>query len=359
MTLRAKARLRTLAADAALVLLLVVVGLTGSVTAYRSLALRAADQQRELLNAMGQSVIGAFDQQVVRAVEALQVSAMLLSAQGAPTRDQFRRYGAGLLDESTTLSLLEWQPVLPGDALAAFERRAAQEQPGYRVVEPAAGAAGFVPAQRRELHVPVQYFWPETAAALGVDMPFDPRRMRSKWLARDAGSPVASETFELIRRGDAGPAVTGFAVSAPVYRRVRPPGVQARRDELVGFVAGVIQVPELMREAALRADANDLDLLVFDQDAQHRLIHASAGSDAARTDARGTAFSVDVGGRIWQIVLRPRPGFAGGDGDALPLATLAAGVAATLLVALAVARSLVIRRGWSARRPCSPRTASA
>ena len=339
-------RLLPLLLDAALVAVVVIAGLSGSLSAYRSLTQKAASQQRELLNAMGQSVVGAFDLQLVRAVEALQVSGQMLSAQGQPTHEQFARYGAGLLDESSALTLLEWQPVVAGAQLAEFERRAALEQPGYRVIEPAAEfeGDGFVAAKPREQHVPVLYSWPEAGAALGVDMAFDPRRMRSKLLARDAGSPVASETFGLIRRGQAGPAIIGFAVSAPVYRTARPVGVDARRRELLGFVAGVIELPGLMREAALRADANELDLFVFDQDEQHRLIYSSAGSEPFRSDDGDTALSVDVGGRPWQLVLRPRPGFIGAGHDEVPLLALAAGGIATLLVGMAVARSLVIRR---------------
>jgi diguanylate cyclase (GGDEF)-like protein/PAS domain S-box-containing protein len=345
---RAQGRLWPLLMDAALVLLLVTVGLAGSLAAYRSLALHAASQHRELLMAMSQSVVGAFDLQLVRAVEALQATAQMFSVQGPPTREQFLRYGASLVGESSTMTLLEWQPVVPGGQLAQFERRAAREQPAFRVVEPAAEheSDGFIAARPREFHVPVLYSWPESRAALGVDMAFDPRRMRSKLLARDVGSPVASETFGLIRRGQTGAAVSGFAVSAPVYRSgsARPAGVEARRAELVGFVAGVIEVPELMREAAQRANANELDLFVFDLDEQRRLIYSSAGSEPFLANERDATLSVDVGGRHWQLVLRPRPHFVGAEADGSPLLALAAGGLATLLVALAVARSLVIRR---------------
>lgn len=333
--------------DALLVALLLAVGLAGSVTAYRALSMKAAAQQRELLNAMGQSVVSAFDLELVRAIEALQVSGQMMTAQGLLTREQFARYGASLLGESSALTLLEWQPVVPHAQLAAFERQAALEQPGYRVVEPATAydSDGFVTVRSRELHVPVLYSWPESGAAVGVDMAFDPRRMRSKLLARDAGSPVASETFGLIRRGQAGPAVTGFAVSAPVYRNAAQlTGVEARRSELLGFLAGVVDVPGLMREAALRADANALDLFVFDQDERHRLIYTSTGSEPFHANEGDTALSVDVGGRPWQLVLHPRTGFVGAGRDEMPLLALGAGALATLLVGLAVARSLVIRR---------------
>ncbi|MDR7332007.1 diguanylate cyclase domain-containing protein [Roseateles asaccharophilus] len=341
---RARERIWQLVADASLVVLLLVVGLAGSVTAYRALALRAADQQRELLSAMGQSIVGAFDLQQVRAIEALQVTAQMLSTQPNLTRDQFRRYGASLLGESSTMTLLEWQPVVPRAQLAAFEQRAAQEQPGYRVVEPAGEDGGFTAPQPRDVYVPVLYSWPESGAALGVDMAFDPRRMRSKLLARDAGAPLASETFALIRRGQIGAQTQGFAVSAPVYRGSRPLGVEARRAALVGYIAGIIEVPELMREASLRANANELDLFVYDRDGMQRLIYSSTGAAATGSDERDTVHSVDVGGRPWHLVLRPRPGFVGAGVDELPLAALGAGVLATLLVGLAVARSLVIRR---------------
>jgi len=342
----ARRRLWPLFVDLGLVVLILLVGVAGSVAAYRSLAQKAGGQQRELLNAMGQSVVGAFDLQLLRAVETLQASSQMLSAQPGLTREQFARYGAGLLSESSALTLLEWQPAVPGAELTGFERQAAREQPGYRVVEPAPDyqGDGFVAAQPRELHVPVLYSWPESGAAVGIDMAFDPRRIRSKLLARDAGVPVASETFSLIRRGQPGPAIVGFAVSAPVYGVSRPAGVEARRRELRGFLAGVIELPRLMREAELRADANGLDLFVFDQDEKHRLIYSSAGSQPFQSDERDTALSVDVGGRAWQLVLRPRSGFLAGADDRSPLLALAGGGLATVLVALAVARSLVVRR---------------
>lgn len=344
MTPRPRPAIWPLLADAALVAVLLALGLFASVTAYRSLALRAATQERELLNAMGQSIVGAFEQQQARALEALQVTALMLSSQGGPTRAQFLAYGESLLGESSTLTLLEWQPAVLREQLAEFQGRAASQQPGYRVVEPGAAPDEFVPARPRELHVPVLYSWPEAGAALGVDMAFDPRRMRSKLLARDAGAPFASETFGLIRRGQAGPQPMGFAVSAPVYRGARPAGVAARRAALIGFVAGVIEVPELMREAALRAQANELDLFVFDRDGGQPLIYSSTGAEPVGSDERETVYSVDVGGRPWQVVLRPRAAFAGAGRDGLPLAVLAAGALATLLVGAAVARSLVIRR---------------
>ncbi|MDR7268057.1 diguanylate cyclase (GGDEF)-like protein/PAS domain S-box-containing protein [Pelomonas saccharophila] len=332
--------------DVALVILILAVGLVGSVAAYRSLALKAAGQQRELLNAMGQSVVGAFDLQLVRVVETLQAASQMMSAQPQLTHAQFARYGTGLVGDLSPLSLLEWQPVVPHAQLGEFERLANLEQPGYRVVEPAPDhqGEGFVPARERELHVPVRYSWPESGAAVGVDMAFDPRRMRSKQIARDAGVPIASETFPLIRRGQQTAAINGFAVSAPVYRSTRPAGVEARRHELVGYLAGVIELPALMSEAALRADANGLDVFVFDQEEKHRLIYSSAGSEPFQTDERDTALSVDVGGRPWQLVLRPRPGAFASEGDRTPLLALATGGLASLLVALAVARSLVVRR---------------
>jgi len=339
-------RLWPLLVDVALVLLVLVVGLVGSAAAYRSSQLKAAAQQHDQATAMGQSVVNAFDLQLLRVVEAMQTSSQMLSAQPRITRAQFARYGAGLLGETSAMTLLEWQPVVLDRGLAEFEKQAALEQPGYRVVEPAPGGQGdgFVSAQRRELHMPVLYSWPESDAAVGVDMAFDARRMHSKLLARDTGAPVASETFPLIRRGRPGPPAIGFAVSAPVYTSVRPVGLDARRRELTGILAGVIELPSLMHEAALRAEANGLDLFVFDQDEQHRLIYSSAGTESFRADKRDMALSVDVGGRPWQLVLRPRPDFVGAETDAVPRLTLGAAVAATLLAAFAVGRSLAVRR---------------
>lgn len=332
--------------DAALVALVLLVGLAGSLGAYRFLSMQAVAQEREQLNAMGQSVIGAFDRELMRIVEALHAAGQMLSAQPELTREQFRRYGAGLVGDASAITLLEWQPFVPHERLAEFERQAAREQPGYRVLEPAPSRQGdgLMAVRAREFHVPVHYSWPEDGSALGVDMAFDPRRMHSKLLARDTGMPIASEVFSLIRRGQPGDARIGFAVSAPVYRVPRPVGAEARRRELRGFLAGVVELPSLMAEAALQADANGLDVFIFDQQEAHRLIYASAADEPSRADERNLTLSVDAGGRSWQLVLRPRPGALAGAGDRTALVVLCAGSLATLLVALAVARSAVVRR---------------
>lgn len=346
MNAKPRRRLWPLFVDVALVLLVLVIGLAGSAAAYRSLQLKAAARQRDEMTAMGQSVVNAFDLQLLRVVEAMQTASQMLSAQPRLTRAQFARYGAGLLGETSAMTLLEWQPVVPDQGVAEFEKQAALEQPGYRVVEPAPPGQGdgFIGAKPREQHVPVLYSWPESGSAVGVDMAFDARRMRSKLLARDTGAPVASETFPLIRRGQSGPPIVGFAVSAPVYHTVRPFGLDARRRELAGFLAGVLELPGLMHEAELRADANGLDLFVFDQDEQHRLIYSSAGAEPFHADKRDMVLSIDVGGRPWQLILRPRPDFVAAEADAVPRLALIAAVAATLLAAFAVARSLAVRR---------------
>lgn len=332
--------------DAALVGLVLLVGLAGSLGAYRFLALQAAAQEREQLNAMGQAVVGAFDRELMRIVEALHAAGQMLSAQPELTREQFRRYGAALVGDGSALTLLEWQPFVPQERLAEFERQAAREQPGYRVLEPVPSRQGdgLMAVRAREFHVPVHYSWPEDGSALGVDMAFDPRRMHSKLLARDTGVPIASEVFTLIRRGVPGDARVGFAVSAPVYGVPRPVGAEARRRELRGFLAGVVEMPSLMAEAALQADANGLDVFIFDQQEAHRLIYASGADAPSSAGGRNLTLSVDAGGRSWQLVLRPRPGALAGAGDRTAWVVLCAGGLATLLVALAVARSTVVRR---------------
>ncbi|NCT82329.1 MAG: GGDEF domain-containing protein [Comamonadaceae bacterium] len=330
--------------DAALVALVLMVGLAGSLGAYRLLSLKALAQEREQLNAMGQRVAGTFEHRLMRIVEALQAAGRMLSAQPELTHEQFMRYGSGLVADASLLALLEWQPIVPHEQLAEFERRAAREQPGYRVLEPGRPGGDLVAAQAREFHLPVHYSWPEDDAAIGVDMAFDPRRMRSKLLARDAGFPMASEVFPVIRRGPPADIRSGIAVSAPVYRTPRPPSPEARRRELRGFLAGVVELPTLMAEVVRLADASGLDVFVFDQQEANKLIYASRTGEPSGSNERDLTLSVDAGGRPWQLLLRPRPGALGAEADRTPLAVLVAGSLATLLVALAVARSVIVRR---------------
>ncbi|MDB5887659.1 MAG: signal transduction histidine kinase, partial [Rhodocyclales bacterium] len=214
----------------------------------------------------------------------------------------------------------------------------------FRLTEPEHGL--FVPVRPRAEYVPVLFTWPEETGAIGVDMGFDPARMHSKWKSRDVGQPIASETFKIISSGKEAAEAQGFAISAPVYSSGATTTVAERRRHLMGYVAGVIQVPAILHEAAFRADAAQLDLLVFDRESEPRkLIYTARGENsdlprALRDDYRindeDIVLTIEVGSRPWEIVLHPRAEFfRSGPRNGARIA-LIAGITATLLLTLSL-----------------------
>ncbi|MEC5385070.1 CHASE domain-containing protein [Uliginosibacterium sp. H3] len=337
--------------DALSVVLTLAVGLTGSWLLYRAIDSNAHLQERERLGAAGQAVIGSFDLELMRTVENVRGLGLMIAASQKLERKNFLEYSQRLTSDTRSLTFIEWQPMVPAGRLPQFEAMArAQGFGNFRVTEPRDGR--LVPVQPRAEYVPILFAWPENTGAIGVDMGFDPARMRSKLKARDTGRPIASETFKIISSGTEATEASAFAISAPVYFPGPTSSVAERRQRLMGYVAGVIQVPAILHDAAFRADAAQLDLLVFDRAAEPRqLIFAARGDGAAttndaayQTSDQDLVMTVEVGARPWEIILHPRSEFlrSGARNDAL--ATFIAGLTLTFLLVFSLYRQQRSRR---------------
>lgn len=340
--------------DGSLIVFIVLIGLSGTWLTYRAIETNNTLQRQERLNAVSQSVFEAFDLETTRAVEAVRSAALMVASQQTLTRREFESYGAGVLAHSPKLSSLQWQPLITAAELARFEATAqADGLAGYRVFETVGGK--LVPASARALHVPILFSAPEKSSALGFDLASEPDRMTSRLRARDTGQPIASETYKWTGRGDEGGRALAFSVSAPVFDPDRPPSNLAeRRERLKGYVSGEINVTVLLEEAAFRAAATKLDVVVFDLGAEPRkIIYALREEDGKRPaksqvffepNERDTSLTVSIATRPWQIVLRPQAAFHDGDARKTGMAVLAGGTAATLLLAFAV--YMTQRRQW-------------
>lgn len=340
--------------DGSLIVFIVLIGLSGTWLTYRAIEANNTLQRQERLNAVSQSVFQAFDLETTRAVEAVRSAALMVASQQTLTRREFESYGAGVLAHSPKLNSLQWQPLITAAGLTRFEATAqADGLAGYRVFETVGGK--LVPASARAQHVPILFSAPEKSSALGFDLASEPDRMTSRLRARDTGQPIASETYKWTGRGDEGGRALAFSVSAPVFDADRPPSNLAeRRERLKGYVSGEINVTVLLEEAAFRAAATKLDVMVFDLGAEPRkIIYAWREEDGMRPangrvsfepNERDTSLTVSIATRPWQIVLRPQAAFHDGDARKTSMAVLAGGTAATLLLAFAV--YMTQRRQW-------------
>lgn len=345
-TLARSARWRKALLDGGLIAFIVLAGTVGTSVTYHAIETNEAHQLQDRLNAMGQSVLEAFDLETIRTVEAVRSAALMVGSQQTLTRREFTTYGESVLAHSRKLSTLQWQPLLTSAQLAEFEAAAQREGlAGYRVFEPDGDRS--VPARNRAVHLPILFSVPEKSTAFGFDIASDPARMVSRNRARDTGQPIASETFKTAGQGDGGDRALAFSISSPVFEYDRPPSILAeRRERIKGYVSGEVKVSALLEEAASRAAAANLDLVVQDLGSEpHHIIYASQPQDGKRwatgdvnfqTNERDLVLTVTIATRPWEIVLRPQPAFYARETRNTAFPVLLGGITTTLLLAFAV-----------------------
>lgn len=299
-------------------------------------------QRQEQFNAVGQSVVDSFYLDLVRSVEAVRATGFMVANQQGLSRNAFARFALGITANAPTLRSLQWQPIVRGADLPSFEARArAEGLVGYRVVQLQAGKE--VAALPAALHVPILYAFPDDSARLGLDLNQVAQRMESKLLSREIGQPVASSTFPIINGQISGVQTEGVVISSAVLAATDSPSTKART---LGYVAGVIEVETLFREAAFRAEAASMDMMVFDQASDPpKLVFsafsepdklAGALSDTSNATEFDVRLTVDVAGRPWELVLRPRSQFLAQQSKGASQMVLWGGSGATLVLVLAM-----------------------
>ena len=333
--------------DRLVLAVLLLVGSLLSVLTGTALQELEALRARELRTAATQSVLGAFDLELTRIVEAVRGAGLMIESHPALGHQQFNAYVERVLVNLHSITIVEWQPIVPAPRLKQFEAEARSGgQPDYRVVQPDGSGNGWEPVHGRDEYVPVLYAWPERFGTAGYDMSFSPERMQSKLEARVTGQPVASGVFEIMKEGTAASGSKGIALSVPVYR--------ASDQSVAGYLAAVIDLPTLFQEANARADGARLDMLVYDLNARDaKPIYAWLGEqsdlkNAATLDrklvAGDLATTVDFARQAWEIVLHPRPTFDSGRATHYSTLVMAFGWVTTVLLVLAVARVQKSRR---------------
>ena len=171
----------------------------------------------------------------------------MFSVHGQVSRADFHRY----VDE---LDLTERYPGFQG---IQWVQRVPAAELGRHVAE-VRGDTGIAPGGypdyrihptiERAEHFPVVYTEPMAGNenAFGLDLAALPAHLRALELGRDSGELVATERITLVQDASGQP---GFIARLPVYRKNVPLAtVDERRDALVGFVAIVFRVTDLMRE---------------------------------------------------------------------------------------------------------------
>ncbi len=182
------------------------------------------------------------------------------------------------------------------------------------------------PEGRRDAYAPVSYAEPydaRNAWVFGYDMlsdrdfpragePVPGQRLHAMEKARDSGNPVASGKVKLLFETSQNPQ-PGFVVVLPIYKPNAPHSTVAeRRASLVGWVASVFRMGDLMSNTLDMRDTG-FDISIFDGErvSEEMLMYTSnPGGFVRDTGARFQhAEDIEVAGHKWRMMVRSLPAF--------------------------------------------------
>ncbi len=220
------------------------------------------------------------------------------------TRDEFRMFTRVILKGNSSVKALEWIPYVPAEEVDTYEQLARDYGFEFFTITEKATSGELVPAANRSQYFPVFYVEPlkGNELALGYDLGSHPDRRGSLQSAVDSGELTATDTVTLIQEQ-----IKGFLVFNPVYKvgaSIQTP--EERRENLIGFIAGVYGVEEMINLCLKFIDQKAFSLFVFDsaEADEENLIYATGEYSSSRQlDDYFHTSKISVAGRVWTIAL--------------------------------------------------------
>lgn len=231
-------------------------------------------------------------------------------------RDEFRQFVESSHRPPSVLAL-EWIPRVTAAERAELEQAARDEGLDDFQFKELGRSGGMIRAGDRDEYYPAYYVEPlaSNRRALGFDLASNPARLAAMGAARDSGEVVASDPIELVQLTRDR---TGYLLFLPVYRNGAPAEtLEQRRQNLAGFVLGVVHFATLMRHTLEGEDERgaffdfevvdqtvpDEDIRVFGPPAREPAGSRSQGRNAALEHRHHeiAARTIDLAGRRLQV----------------------------------------------------------
>ena len=276
--------------------------------------------------------------------------------------EAFRAYTQSALRRHSPLHALSWNPLVPSEALAAFEQdqRRFPARGAFRVSERDA-AGTLVPASPRREHVVVQYIEPleQNSAALGFDITSNPSRLEAINRARESGRPTFTRAIDLVQETAR---QKGALLLTPVFAGEPRSGTVTPGGELLGYSVGVFRLQELLQGVFDGARWTSANFLLWDATdaAEPQLLATSTPRAATSVDrTRGAPGAIrtepfDAFGRRWLLQVSPVTGPLASPGSGPTLGVLA--VALGGMFAIQMLLLLLTGLEMNARKDASDRT---
>ena len=203
-----------------------------------------------------------------------------------------------LRQEEPSVRAFSWNPVVSHDRLSQFELATSQMlQREYHVF-------GDSPADETML-VPVQMVAPldNNAAALGFNLLSTQDRRDWVYTAQREGRPVATSILSLKQAPDE----AGLLILHPVSRLVKQEDLLDNQRELIGFMVGVLTVPQLLEQAMKRVNISDIEVRLYEGDASKPFFsNFSREEDFAGPTSQ---FDIQVAQHTWRMEAVPGPDY--------------------------------------------------
>ncbi len=298
----------------------------------------------------------AFESGLEDAEEALATVNRLFATVDPINREQFHAFTQPLLRHYPHIQALVYQRVVSAAERPAYEAMMRKQYPGFVLTEIRNGKQ--VPARSKASYRVVHFVEPLTGneVVFGLDASSVPFQDNAVQQASDTGQACATGLFRLLQETGS---QRGFAIVMPVYRHgAALNDVDARRRAATGFTTAVFRADDLSEKILQRADLlgnDDIELSLYaggTADERNLAFHHSGATSAApppaawaswRYDIRPAhfAYTFNVAGGTWHLVVDTSPGSVRGSHVGSLLALLA-GILISVLLA-AYLRSLARR----------------
>ncbi len=262
----------------------------------------------------------------------------LFHASKSVERAEFNHFTAPMLTSLVGIQALEWIPRVAGEERTNYEQHAQQDGVDGFIFSERKAQGRMVPAGTRDEYFPVYYVEPleRNKVALGFDLGSSAKRLKALHLARDTGKAVATAPITLVQ--ETGKQLA-FLVFVPIYRLQSPvDSIETRRNNLIGFSLGVYRVGDMIKATLKKLrPSRQVDFYIFDvgDDADGQLLyksdhqtgsHSTAPSEKELRAGIHAVGTLNVSGRIWEVVFKPTPGNIIGPIDFTAIATLLVGL---------------------------------
>ena len=248
------------------------------------------------------------------------------------TRAEFAEFARPLHARHRGLRAFDWVPRVIESDRAAYEARAREQFPGFRITELAENGA-LKPASSRSEYYPIDYIEPVIVGdefIRGFDLGSHPASRTPLLAARDndaleTAGPVPLITDPVDQ--------SGYLVILPHYRGTEPAiSVAERRERFSGFIVGVLQLSEALRGAVGTIAPDGIDIEVADGGnviAMYRAMDPENAESVRKKSARTLDYSVvdsiRLGDRELDVRCNPTPEFVARHASSLPSIVLGGG----------------------------------